>query len=118
MTEVEFELLFVKLVGVNTRTFGVPLIEKSGEGVVELLYVPLAGLETETPGGTLVDNLAEVEVGLLRVILVNVATETLDDDELVDKFTDVFVEFNTGRCIDRGKDRETSQSTVIRGGSE
>ena len=83
------ESLFVKLVGVNTGTFGVALIEKSGEGVVELLYVPLVGLETETPGDTLVDNLAEVEVGLLRVILVNVATETLDDDGPVDKFTDV-----------------------------
>ena len=38
---------------------------------------------------TLVDKLAEVEVELLRVILINVATETLDNDGLVDKFTDV-----------------------------
>ena len=89
MTEVAFELLFVRLVGVNTRTFGVALIEKSREGEVDLLCVPLVGLETETPGDTLVDKLAEVEVKLLRVILINVATETLDNDGLVNKFTDV-----------------------------
>ena len=46
-------------------------------------------MEAETPGDTLVDKLAEVEVELLRVRLVNVATETLDDNGLVDKFTDV-----------------------------
>ena len=89
LTEIEFELLFVKMVGVSTRTFGVALIEKSREVEVDLLCVLLVGLERETPGDTLVDKLAEVEVELLRIILINVATETLDDDGLVDKFTDV-----------------------------
>ena len=91
LTEVEFELLFVKLVGVSTctSTFGLALIETSGEGEAQLLCVPLVGLEAETPGDTLVDKLSEAQVELLRVILVNVATETLDDDGLVDKFTDV-----------------------------
>ena len=52
--EVEFELLFVKLVGVNTGTFGVTLTDKSGEGEGEFFCVTLVGLEAKTPGDTLV----------------------------------------------------------------
>ena len=54
LTEVEFELLFVKLVGVNTGTFGVTLTDKSGEEEFEFFCVTLVGLEAKTPGDTLV----------------------------------------------------------------